>query len=883
MYKEKTKFQKLICIFLVLITILGCFPFNSVSATEISSADMYSTHECGYHLQFWNSAKNMWSYVITSYVVYNHNGIEYPCYCINRERDGVKPGFSYSVSIDDVLNREDVWRTIIHGFPYASAEQLGVENNDDAFVATKHAVYAVLYNIDVPNYYRGGDARGEKIANAINYLANEGRYGSDKMTDPNVTINKVGTFKLDNNNNYYSQEFSVSTNVQSSNYTVTDILGFPSGSIVTDMNNNQTSSFNAGSHFKVLVPVSALENEISGTIVASARCKTYPVFYGKTPNSALQNYAVTFDPYSTSPGRTSFNAKVTGTTEITKVEYGNESHFLAGAKYDIYKDTNNNKKIDEGEPKILTTKATNSNGKIKLELGIGNYIAKECVAPEGYNLSPYEYPFSFTAYNLNETIKDKDIMITGGINLTKTDREDSTKRLDGAKYNIYKDTNGNKRYDVEEEFVTQTDYTDTNGLVSVPNLKYGDYVAVECEAPKYYELDTEHIAFSIKKQGEIVNIIAKDIASKGSVKIVKTSEDGKNISGRQFKITGKTALGKEIDEIITTDDNGIATLENIQIGDNFVAEEINVPEGYVKPENQTFNITANSTTELKFYNAIIKGKVKIEKTSSDYSNLTGLEAGSPLPGTEYTIYDKDMNVLQVVKTSEDGTITTDYINYGKIYIKETKAPEYYLIDDTLHEMFIKNNEVVEFFAHTDESVKIKVNVYKQGIKQTTCNQEIRYDFSNIENNSNVPLDNFYWVDNLPEEVRINSLFTGTYNEDLDYTISYKTNLNDWKELDNKYSTKQNNYVDFSSIELAENEFITNYRLNFGTTQPGFKEEEKPFILVKVNDNLSEDTIFTNYTTVGGSYLGKEVTENSKWSTCLYEKQIKVKKLPRTGF
>ena len=198
-------------------------------------------------------------------------------------------------------------------------------------------------------------------------------------------------------------------------------------------------------------------------------------------------------------------------------------------------------------------------------------------------------------------------------------------------------------------------------------------------------------------------------------------------------------------------------------------------------------------------------------------------------------------------------------------------------------MFIKNNEVVEFFAHTDESVKIKVNVYKQGIKQTTCGQEIRYDFSNIENNSNVPLSNFYWIDNLPSEVRINSLFTGTYNEELEYTISYKTNLNDWKEIDKKYSTKTNNYVDFKSIELAEDEYITDYRLNFGTTQPGFKEEEKPFILVRVNDGLSKDTIFTNFTTVGGTYLEKEVTESSKWSTCLYEKQLKVKKLPRTGF
>ena len=129
-------------------------------------------------------------------------------------------------------------------------------------------------------------------------------------------------------------------------------------------------------------------------------------------------------------------------------------------------------------------------------------------------------------------------------------------------------------------------------------------------------------------------------------------------------------------------------------------------------------------------------------------------------------------------------------------------------------MFIKNNEVIEFFNHSDNSVKIKVDVYKQGIKQTTCGQEIRYDFSNIQNNSNVPLENFYWLDNLPEEVRINSLFTGTFNQDLEYTISYKTNLNDWKDIANKYSTQTNNYIDFRSIALENEEFITDFRLNF---------------------------------------------------------------------
>ena len=856
---------------------------SSVFATDINSAYLENHGDCGRHLQYWKDDINDWSYVITTLVYYNHNGSLYPAYCLNRDKHGVGEEGNYTVNISKVLDDERVWRTILAGYPYKTPSQMGVATVEDAFVATKQAVYCIIYGFDVESRYNGADDRGEAIKNAMINMVNEGRYGSRHRVDAQVTFNKIGAFQLDSNRDYYSQEYSVTSAVDMSNYTITDALGFPAGTLITDMNNNQTNTFNAGSHFKVLVPVSALENEITGTLVGSARCKTYPIFYGETPNSAWQDYAVTFDPYSTNGGRTDFRAKVVGTAEITKVEYGNTDNKLSGAKYQIFKDVNNNQKIDTEDVLVTETGATDENGTLEVQLGIGNYVAKESVAPTGYNLSKNVYPFSFTPYDLNASFTDQDIIIKGGINVTKTDREDDTKRLEGAKYDIYKDLNNNEKLDENEPLVASSGATDENGIVAVENLTYGHYIAKESVAPQYYELDKDDIPFFVETEGQIINIIAKDIASKGDIKIIKTSEDNKNISGIQFRIKGTSFLGQEVDEIVTTDENGIATLKDIQIGENFTAEEINVPEGYVKPENKTFNITANEETSLDFYNAIIKGKINITKTSSEYNDLSGFEAGTPLPGTEYTIYDKDMHVLQVVTTDENGTITTDYINYGKVYIKETKAPTYYLIDDAVHEMFIKNNEVVEFFTHTDESVKIKVDVYKQGIKQTTCGQEIRYDFSNIRNNSNVPLDNFYWLDNLPEEVRINSLFTGTYNQNLEYTISYKTNKNNWKDIEAKYSTQTNNYVDFKSIALEEDEFITDYRLNFGTTNPGFSEVEKPFILVTVNQGLNPNTIFTNYTTVGGSYLDKTVTESSKWSTCLYQKALNVKKLPKTGF
>ena len=1081
----KKIYSKIIAVFMLLITLFSSFS-NIAFATDISSANLKVIENSDSHIQF--KFDSGWGNVRTNYIGYTVNGKTYASYCISHGYPGVDEVGNYTVSINSLLSDERLWRTITMGFPYSSASSLGVECDLDAYVATKQAVYCVILGRDVYSLYRGRDARGNKIVDAIYRLTQEGLYGTRRRVDPAIFVNKVGGFKRDNiNSNYYMQEYSLTSNLEMSTYTITDVLGFPSGTLITDMNNNQKNTFNAGNNFKVLVPISALGQEINGTIVANGKVKSYPVFFGATPNSSWQNYAITYDPYSVTGGRASFKAQVVGTPTLTKVERGNEAEKLKGAVYNIYKDNNNNGIYDNGDTLALTTNATDSNGQVSFQLPIANYVAVEKTAPVGYNLDPEHIPFSVNVDNLNVTItardtvitgnvaitktdrdtgeklsgadyniyKDnnnnkkydssdtfitttgktdenglvsvsdlrygnyvavektapahynldtsslpfsilnqgetvqisstdlifkgdleltkvergneelklsgavydiyadsnnnkrfdegevlvvtsdatgndgkvvvpklrygnyvavekiapvgynldpdhipfsveyegqiitvtaRDTVITGGINITKTDREDTTKRLKGAVYNIYADSNNNKRFDEGETLITTTGETDDNGLVSVPNLRYGNYVAVEKIAPEFYELDPEHIPFSITEQGQIINIIAKDTASKGNIKIVKTSEDGKNIEGIQFKIKGTSFLGEKYEEIITTDKDGVAVLENIKIGDNFTAEELNVPEGYVKPENQTFNIEANKTTELSFYNAIIRGKITLEKKSSEDNELTGLKKGSPLAGAEYTIYDENMNVLQVVTTGEDGKVTTDYIKYGKVYIKETKSPYYYLIDDAVYEMFIKRNEEIEFFEHTDNSVKIKVDVYKQGIKQTFCGQEIRYDFCNIENKSNVPLNNFYWEDNLPKEVRITSLFTGTFNQDLEYTISYKTNKTEYKELETKYSTQKNNYIDFKAITLAEDEYITDYKLNFGTTDPGFKEVEKPFILVNVLDGLNVDTIFTNYTTVGGSYLEKEVKEQSKWSTCLYEKQIKVKEtLPRTGY
>ena len=153
-----------------MIIVLSIFQ-NYTSAIEINSAKILSGEDCGLHLQY--SYNGGWSYVTTHYQYYVYNGKEYPAYCLNRDRDGATEAGSYTVDINSVMSDLRIWRVVINGYPYKTPAQMGVDTWQDAYVATKQAVYSILYNRDVKSFYNGGDARGNKIVNAIDKMVTE--------------------------------------------------------------------------------------------------------------------------------------------------------------------------------------------------------------------------------------------------------------------------------------------------------------------------------------------------------------------------------------------------------------------------------------------------------------------------------------------------------------------------------------------------------------------------------------------------------------------------------------------------------------------------------------------------------------------------------------
>lgn len=362
------------------------------AATDITKADIKYVKDCGDHLQAKGDSE--WYTIVASYVEYTApDGKKYPAYCLDNTKPGVGNSSigdipeGYSVNIDKFLDNDKVYRAVINGYPYKTPEQLGVVDKYDAFIATKQAIYSVLYNYNVSERYKGVDERGKNIKAAIERIVKIARDGVQKQNSPTIKFEKIGDILEDSiNKNYYSQTYNVRSDITMKEYTITGIKDFPSGTVITDINNNKKTTFSEGEKFKVLLPKENSRNiDISGLINIETKCKTFPVFYGKK-NNELQPYALSYAEYGNNSASMTMKAKIiTGKIKIIKtsedenlIENKKEGDPIENVKFEIYNEKQ--KKVDQ----VVTNKEGIA---ISKDLEKGKYIIREVESGKWYFLN----------------------------------------------------------------------------------------------------------------------------------------------------------------------------------------------------------------------------------------------------------------------------------------------------------------------------------------------------------------------------------------------------------------------------------------------------------------------------------------------------------------
>ena len=513
---------------------------------------------------------------------------------------------------------------------------------------------------------------------------------------------------------------------------------------------------------------------------------------------------------------------------------------------------------------------TDNAGKISISGISGTIVATEVKSIPGYSIDENTRTQTVVVNpNDTQTLYFYNTP-AGGLQIIKSDK-DSGKRIAGVKFEIRK-MNGE---------IIGAYTTDSDGVIYLPEAESGWYTVTELEAASGYLLDTTPHRIEVK-DGQTATL---EITNHKSSRILLHKVDkatGKGIYGAVFLLYDGNH--NPIGEYVTDQDGYIYADEELADG-RYYLREIKAAPGYVlDPELKTIYVRYGSTTEIEWSNTAECGQIQIIKKSADDNATNGLPAGTLLEGAVFEIYDKAGNVVDTIKSDRNGRAVSKTLPLSRYTIREIKAPANYSINPTVMTAYLEFNGQIVTFEVQNTSVSTGVSIKKTGPVQAVPGQPIRYVFSQIKNSSNVALDSFYWRDQLPAQVTLSKIVTGSYNQPLSYKVVYMTNLSrDYRTLADNLSTGKTYVLDArpAVLGLAANERVTEVMFVFGNVKAGFAQVETPYIYATARSGLANNSGIVNVADVGGLYNEQWIQAVSRWLTTVYTKTTV--KLPKTGY
>ena len=425
--------------------------------------------------------------------------------------------------------------------------------------------------------------------------------------------------------------------------------------------------------------------------------------------------------------------------------------------------------------------------------------------------------------------------------------------------------------------------TDESGLIVIEGLEEGTYLVKETKEAKGYKLDSEAKEVEIKDGKRTTLKVENDPMS--SVLIHKIdSVTGEGIPGVKFLLydSDNEPIGQ-----FETDDEGYIWLRKELPEGKYKLRELEPAEGYISDNSEkTFYVQKGRTTEIEWENTPEVGQIVITKRSSEFNELTGLPAGSPLSGAVFEIYNITGNLVDKISSGSNGVAASKGLPVGVYTIKEVSAPRYYALNDKTLLAEIRHNGDIVRFEVLNSSISLNLTIQKKGPNAASPGQTIQYDIYEVQNGSSGTLENFYIHDRIPTDAtRALKIVTGTYSERMYYKITYKTNYRDYRVLAENLLTK--NSYEYSLhpnvLGLANGEYVTDVRLEFPKASPGFKMLENMSVFCQVMPNMPKDYRIVNRADVGGRYGNEWESAKTSWNTTVWTVNTPPVTLPKTGY
>ena len=245
---------------------------------------------------------------------------------------------------------------------------------------------------------------------------------------------------------------------------------------------------------------------------------------------------------------------------------------------------------------------------------------------------------------------------------------------------------------------------DENGRATVgTDLPLGSYYVKELATDEHYQLSGEKypVVFEYAGQEAATVVIAVNDGEPmenrliyGSVSGKKVDENGEGLGGAliglfksdDVEFTEENALMTAV-----SGDDGSFTFENLPYGSWYI-REIKQPTGFVLDETvYDVNISENEqVVEIEIVNKLVRGNIALTKVDAEYTDTT-------LTGAVFEVYkdsndngelDSEDELLGTLTEKEIGQYEMNDLLYGRFFVKESKAPEGFTLDEGVYEVFI---------------------------------------------------------------------------------------------------------------------------------------------------------------------------------------------------